>query len=243
MKWKQIAAACTLFFSAIFPLMGEEVWMLQQDFVKFGKKEVYESLQKEHFQELLKYGQTKALFPCYALQDLNSPEYFYLIPLKTYGGLELFFKQSQRVQNAFSKEEWDQKRLTKASTVNFKVVSLLKYLPTCSAISKAFESFLSLQRVNYWVFGVDPGQEPVFEAHLEEIAKKQQTNPSISWRVWRITVGGDLPRYLIMVFGAEQKAVDEGAQSLNFISGPIRQLLRKEKNASAVLRPDLSLVP
>ncbi len=220
-----------------------EMWLLRQDFVKFGKKEAYEAHKKEYFQAYAKFVKKSVVFPCYAMQVLDSPQYIYLTSVDSYSGVDRLVKQKGDFMESYSSQDWDARMLARASTINFFFKSLQKFLPQASCIPKGKESLLAYPNVHFYWIGITPGQEVPFEQHLQAMAaRKLQDETPVCWRVWRETVGSALPRYMIAVFGMSEKEADDNAEDLEFVSGPIKQIVRKQNQAKAVLRFDLSLL-
>lgn len=236
----------TLCIGLLIPLYGDEgalkeVWLLQQDFVKLGKKEIYESSKKGYLTSLARYGKNKGVNPFYGMQDLNSSEYLYLIPVKTYGGLESFFKLIHGFHSSFSKEEWAHLSALRNSTINFLMRSMLISLPSCSSLPKG-QAPLTQPYLGYHWLSIIPGQEEVFQQHLQDmVAIEQSRKTPTFWSAWRVSIGGDLPKYLIMVYGSSEKELEEKSEELDFVSGAYKQLLRKEKKGLLQMRADLSL--
>lgn len=219
------------------------MWLLRQDFVKFGKKDAYESHKKEYFQAYSKFAKGKVVFPSYAMQVLDSPQYIYLTSVDSYGGMDRLVKQKRDFLSSYAAQDWDARMLARASTINFFFKSLQKFLPDASCIPKGKESLQAFPHVHFYWIGITPGQEVPFEQHLRAMAvRKLQDEAPVCWRVWRETVGSALPQYMIAVFGMTEKEADDNAEGLEFVTGPIKQIVRKQVQAKAVLRFDLSLL-
>lgn len=232
MRWIKLMILALFGAVSIDAKSGDELWLLEQDFVKFGKKEVYEATQMQ----IAKKGEKGAPFETYALQDTSNPEYLYLTPVKTYAGLDTYLSYMSSLHRNFS----DQATL-RQSCLNFVVRTLYAALASCSSLPHDKHAPIISGVASYFVFGILPGEESVFEQHLKEIALQQTSKQSpIFYRTWKVVMGGDQPRYMIAVFNAEQKLADENAKALEIITKPIKQVLRKEKMGSAIVRSDLS---
>lgn len=244
-KW-----CCRLLFLAFFALISghakdseaSNIWIVQQDFVKFGKKEVYEITKKDYFQAFSQSIGKKEGFPSYGLQAFDSPQYVYLIPIGSYNGIDRLMEQKEKFMNAYPSQEWEAQRLAGASTINFLFKSLKKFLPSSSSIPKGQESLSSLPRAHLYWIQIAPGQEGAFENHLQQLVQKEMKRESPGcWRVWRGTFGDVLPQYFIAVFATTEKEAEEAANRIEFVSGPIKQIVRKLKQDRVLLRPDLSM--
>jgi hypothetical protein len=209
---------------------NEDLWLIEQDFVKFGKKEAYEEYKKD----MLK--QYAGGFSTFAMQEEDSQQYVYLIPIKDYNGLK----------------EWMQKRadnpslspdivIPYLSTLNYTIASLQCFLPDCSYIPKGKESLTSCSHIYFYLFGVTPGNEGAFEAQLRKIAGEQAQKSGVCFRSWKILIGSDVPKYLVAVFANTEKQAQKRAEGLEFITVPMKNLLRSQKQGGAALRTDLSM--
>ncbi len=67
-----------IYFLLIGSFAYADLWVIEQDFVKFGKKEAYERCKK---------GLLKG--PVFGYKDINDPEYLFLSPLKAVKGVEM----------------------------------------------------------------------------------------------------------------------------------------------------------
>lgn len=221
-----------------------DLWLIRQDFVKFGKKEAYETALKSTFSDFSQFIKKRDVFAFYAIQVLDSSQYIYLTPLGSYSNFDKLIRQEQTFQETFSAQDWEARKLALASTYNFYFRSFEKFLPQCSSIPVGFEKLVSAPYVHLYWIGILPGQEKVFEQHLQEMAAAElMQEASACWRVFNETVGGAMPQYLIAVFGHSEKEAEEDAEKLDFISGSYKQIVRKQKRAKGLLRTDLSLIP
>lgn len=217
-----------------------DIWMVRQDFVKFGKKEVYEAAKKQYVQGLSQFERKRALFSSYAIQAIDSPQYLYLTPVGSYGGLDRLLKQQESFKNSFKPLDWEAMMGAENSAMNFLFNNLQKFLPAASYVPKGKENFFSLPYVYVYWIQIAPGQSSAFEDHLERLVKQQEGVPNC-WRVWKGTFGHTLPQYFIVVFAATEKEAEERASQIDFIFGPVKQIVRKLREDRGVLRLDLSL--
>ncbi|MGE3535407.1 MAG: hypothetical protein AB7H48_11305 [Parachlamydiales bacterium] len=221
---------------------SSDVWLVRRDFIKFGKKEAYEATKKEFLQGFSQFVKKRDAFTFYAIEVFDSPEYLFLTPLGTFGGIERLMKQKKSFQDTFSSQDWEIRRLARASTINFYFRSVQKFLPQCSCIPAGKERMLALPYVQLYWIEITPGQEYAFEQHLQSMADKQMKEESpVCWRVWGEFAGGALPQYLIAVFAESEKDAEAKSEKLEFVPGPYKQIVRKQKQSKGMLRTDLTV--
>lgn len=225
---------------ATFGHCGDDLWHIEQDFVKFGRKETYESFKKTQEANFLK----RVGFARICIEDADSSEYLYLIPVGDYSGLNTLMRKRLNYHKMLIKDETEkQKILPFLTTVNFFIESVHRYVSESSFVPKGKESLLAFPGVHYSVYGIISGNGPVFEDHLKQIAATQNsTARPICFRTWRVTLGGDIPSYIVAVFADSPKEARHLAEKLNLIDGPMRNIIRQEKSGSGVVRKDLSSV-
>jgi hypothetical protein len=224
----------TLFVAILGSVFGfsdeQNLWLIQQDFVKFGKKEVYEKLKKEMLSEQF------PPFSAYAMQEHDSMQYIYLIPVMDFNGLGDFIGKKMEFEEGLSGEQ----RLPYVSTLNFTMQNLMRFLPECSYVPQTGENLSSFRCLYFYLYSIVPGNEAVFEAQLHKIAEEQASLEGHCIRCWKIVIGGDMPKYGVAVFGFDEKQVKKDAEELELITPPLKNLLRSQKQGGAVLRKDLS---
>jgi hypothetical protein len=234
MRWIKVMILGLLGAISLYADPGAEggLWLLQEDFVKFGKKEVYEVAQKQ----LMRGLGSKPPYATFSLQDANNSEYLYFTSVKTYGGVEAYFKFLHKLQSASSDQT-----ILRESSLNFVLRTLYVDLPACSSLPKGKSETLFSGFATYFLFGITPGEEMVFEQHLMEMATAQKSlqTPAL-WKTWKVVIGGDQPRYMVVIFSSTQKAAEESGEALDFSPKSLKQIVRKEKMGSAVVRSDLS---
>jgi hypothetical protein len=218
-------------FSAVVGVAfcGNDLWLIEQDFVKFGKKEAYERYKKEIL--------TESSIATFAAEEDDLLQYIYLFPVKDYCGLgDLMQKRADHDQSLGS----DIIR-PYLSTLNFTIRSVHQYLPNCSSIPKGKESLFAYRNIYFYLFGVMPGNEADFETRLQTIAAEKAKDRDICFRSWKIVIGSSVPKYLVAVFAPSEKQAQKRAEGLEFITVPMKNLLYLQKQGVAVLRKDLSV--
>ena len=227
----RVLLICIGIFCSVFAIGQEQaLWVFEQEFVKFGKKDVYEKMKKERLRE--EFGN----FSVYAAQEADAMQYIYLVPVGDYAGLSDLMKKRTELEENLSAEQ----KLPFVSTLNFTITSLQRFLPACSYVPRGKESLSAFRHLYFYLFGIIPGNEAVFEAQLHRIAEEQGDSNGVCMRSWKILIGGDAPKYLIAIFGSNEKQVRKDAEELELIPPPLKNLLRSQKQGSAILRKDLS---
>jgi hypothetical protein len=220
-----------LFLGNVLSVCGEEnLWFIEQDFVKFGKKEAYEEYKKEMLKNHL------GNFSTFAAQGDDSLQYIYMVPVQDYCGLGNFLQNRKEYDQSISSDL----RIPYFSTLHFTIGSLQWYLLDCSYVPKGKEALTAYRNIYFYLFGILPGNEQIFEAQLQKIAQEQAEGPEICFRSWKMIIGSDVPKYLVAVFATNEKQAKKHSEKLEFITLPMKNILRSQKQGSAVLRKDLS---
>lgn len=207
-----------------------DLWFIEQDFVKFGKKEAYEEYRKEMLKKNL------GSFSTFAAQGEDSLHYIYLVPVKDYHGLGNFLQSREDYEQSLSSDI----KVPYLSTLNFTIGSLQRYLPDCSYVPTGKEALTAYRNIYFYLFGILPGNERVFEDQLQKIAQEQAEGQEVCFRSWKIIIGSYTPKYLVVVFAANEKQAKKRAEGLEFITLPMKNILRSQKQGTAVFRKDLS---
>jgi hypothetical protein len=157
-------------------LQADAYWLIEEDFIKLGKKELYET-EKRHF---LKKQSEKVV----GLSDLDNPQYVFLMPLKKIGSLENY--------PPFVSVEKDPILET---TLHFQIFSLHKLIEQASV--KPLEVFIETRPyVFYAVYDVEIESTEIFEEHFKAQAKSMQKE---RWCFWRGILAGTYPKYIFCI--------------------------------------------
>lgn len=228
--------ALLICLSAGLAYAEDGLWLFEQEFVKFGKKDAYEAMKKDQQRGFFK----KVGFPRFCIEGSEGSQFIYLIPLKDFKGLsDLMQKRRQYNQELTDKDE--KLVLPFLSTINFFIESLHHHLTECSFVLRERPSLMDYTAVHYADFAVTPGNSLIFEKHLSRIAESQaMSSKPVCFRTWRVLFGGDVPSYIIAVFADSIQEAKEAMRSLELTEGQIKNILRQEKKGSAVIRKDLS---
>jgi uncharacterized protein YcgL (UPF0745 family) len=217
--------------------------LVEQEFVKFGKKELYEQQKKEWFQAFTQFSAKKKASSICAIYDHDASQYLYLMPMKSYADIGNYFQLRQDFRNSFSKDAETDRSLLTDSTLNFRVLSFHQNLPRCSyAPENGLQVFFDKPFLHYHIFGIAPGDEELLEKHLEEMAKAHKKNKSTAtWRVWKVIFGSDVPKYVVCVFDKTQEGLEKQIKTLTFVDPRMREMLRRDRQGDVEVRRDLSL--
>jgi hypothetical protein len=247
---KKIAAlsAAILIQSTIWA--GEmQLWLIQEEFVKFGKKDVYEQQQEtwlKGFQKSLsKKGFWKSnsdFWPVYGLQASDEPQYIYLIPLKGSGAMGDYISKKNEYNDQLS-QSLDQQRQILLSCLNFSIVSLHEFIPDCSnVLSDDLSSWQKNPYVHYWVFGITPGNDRAFEDHVKTMASEHKSSKmDISWRTWKVLMGADIPKYVVVLCAETSELLIEKIKKVQFIDPSMKDIVRNQREGDATLKQNLSI--
>ena len=98
---------------------GTDLWLIEQDFVKFGKKEVYEKYKKE-----MLVGSSMVAF---AAQEDDLLQYIYLFPVNDYSGLGDLMQKRADLRPVFGSSGPP----PLFQTLNFTMRSVHQYISNC----------------------------------------------------------------------------------------------------------------
>lgn len=202
------------------------LWLFTQDFIKFGKKEVYLSQKEALLTSMWANFKDSEKDTFYAIEDLTEPDYIYLMPLNNFAALEGWFKKEQ-----VGRTKMADKATLLDTTLNFSVRSLNRYLSTCSLDTPPLEEALqSLPYVQYFIYSITPGNEEIFETHLQNMKQQMgSSSPSYCWYVWKVLIGADVPKYIVCIMDKTEKGLEQQVKSLNFFSGTLKEILKNQK--------------
>ena len=236
-----------LWLCMIAPVAGvcgseDGVWIIEQDFIKFGKKEVFEKYKKEMLAKFTALSEQPNV-TYYGLEELDSPQFLFLTPIQSFSGVETLMAKRDAFRKSFSDQGWKEEVNPYLSTLNFCITSAHQFLPLCSYSPKGKEAFEAYGYVQYFLYGITPGDGPAFEARLKQIAAAQQTAETpVCIRSWRVLFGSDVPKYIVAVFADSEDQASDLADGLEIINAEMKNILRSERKGKAVMRKDLSIL-
>lgn len=208
-----------------------EVWLLEQEVLKLGKKEVYEHAKEgwfEDFEQSAKLNTPTII----GIDDLDSSQYFYLIPFQNFTDIDAYRKQLKDFRFTVSSEKWLAQQQTIASTLGARFALIFQYKPECSSEPV---SFFQNPKLKLSIFSVAIGQDEAFEQSLiQKAAAVLKSGKKESWRVFKLLYGSDLPKYLICSFGEEE---------IDLVDSALKEMVVRERSFSGLVRPELSIHP
>ena len=236
--WQKLSGIILGCLGTVLGYCDSSLWLVEQEFVKFGKKDAYEGYKKEQQVNFVK----KIGFPRFAIEDADSSQYIYLIPVRDFKGLSALMQKRMDYHSMLDRGD-EKQILPFLSTINFFIESLHNLLPECSFVPKGKEGLLDYPAVYYSIYGIIPGNGPIFEERLQAVAQAQKNNAApVCFRTWRVLFGADVPSYIVAIFAETPKEAKELAKGLQIIDGQMKNLLRQEKKSSGMMRKDLSAV-
>ncbi len=201
---------------SIFFVEAADYCLIQEDFVKFGKKELYETEKKQDLQTLQK--KIKNFRVC-VVEDLENPQFALFMPIEDLSKLSLYLPTTRnegplRGQNLLE------------TSLSFSLFSLHRVLEKASLHPENLEKMRP-----YWVYllyDVTPGYEDFLEQHLEKIAYKNRDS-AYCWKVWKTLLGADVPKLLLCVGFATKEEMKEAEVENLFQESTFREVLRGKK--------------
>jgi len=224
--------------AAVFGYADSGLWVLEQDFVKLGKKEVYEKFKKDQEGGFAK----RVGFSRFCFEDGHASQYLYFIPVQDFRGLSTFMEKRLNCHEQLAKGD-KKEMLPFLSTVKFFIESIHRELPDCGFMSAGKESLSSWPYAFYFLYGILPGNGPLFEQQLHKLASAQEGSKTpVNFKTWRVVFGGDEPSYIVAIFAETAKEAKRLAENFPLIDGTMKNVLRQERKGEVVLRKDLSSV-
>jgi hypothetical protein len=212
------------------------LWLIEQEFVKFGKQRAYEDFKKEQQLSFVKRMGVSSI----CVENAEDSHYVYMIPVSDFKGMNALM-QKRDIDHKNRAQDEQKLILPLLSCINFFIESLLTYLPECSLVPSGKDLLLSHSAVCYTDFGVIPGNGPEFEKRLIKLVEEQKNSSApISFGTWRMLIGGDTPSYFVAVFADSIKEAKQKTNELQIITKEMKNLLRQEKKGSGLIRKDLS---
>jgi hypothetical protein len=248
--WNKLKVSLGIFLAAWTFIQAQEqgewlesgIWYLEQDFVKFGKKEVYEYSKKSWLQQFKKFNGENAPV-ILGLQESDSLQYYYFMPQKNYAGLDSFFQLFEKYNSSsLGTYAKNQEQMLK-SAVNYQINSLHRYLSFCSYSSEEAPQE-AMNAGHYFVYSLVPGNEKFFEDKLQKIgAEARGQNSRNYWKVWKVVFGGDVPKYIVCVFAKSTEELSGRIKVFEFSDGATKEIITRIQEGKLTLRKDLSLLP
>lgn len=226
-------------FCAIFAMVGifsagpedREIWIVEQEFAKFGKKEAYVAAKKKWIADFEQFTAHRAP-TMIGLEDSNDNEYFYLIPLNNFAEIDSYRKQQRDFKTSLATPDRMIQAQVMNSLLNFKVLTIHQYKAECSYCPLSFTP-----KVSYEIYTLNPGGEEPFEQMLiEKVAAALKKKSKGCWRVWKMICGAEIPKYIIAYFSSEEEPFDT-----QLVDPSINDIIRRKQEGKAVVKPELCI--
>jgi hypothetical protein len=242
---KRMIFLCKMVFFLLVPMgaiaaTGEELWLVQQEFVRFGKKDLYEEWKMQWLNKWRIYEGRK--LPVLTIEDSEGSQFLYLVPVQNYDELGRYFQRQKKFLDSMDVFLQKNYAALTSSTLNFRIFSLHHYLPDCSYIPKGTNCAIDkLPKIKYMMCSVTPGNEVAFESYLEKaVFSNQKRQSSVCWRSWKVIFGGDVPKYIIAFFAADEDSLSKAPELLD---SKIKDIVLRLKEGKGSFRKDLSIMP
>lgn len=222
------------FFSLLFALsLGasefDALYIIEENFIRLGKKDTYEKYAKELRREFVKqYG-----FSYHAYQEADGEEYIYLTPVKGFSEAGTFLSESEHFMRSLPPQTF----LPYASTLHFTIKTLHAFLETCSYVPAKQGKTGPYPYVNFHFVNIEPAYANDLEAHLNALAQQQRNDQStLCFKTWKEILGTELPCYVIGVFGASEKEIDH----FSFMTSQLKKVINKNTIQKTKMQKNLS---
>lgn len=205
-----------------------EIWVIEQEFIKFGRKEAFETAKKKWIADFKKSnaGRTPDII---GLEDGSDNEYLFLMPFKNFAEIDSFRKQLRNYNGMVETQ-------VLKGLINFKVLTIHQYKASCSYTPSSV-SIMNSPQFSYEIVSLEPGSEEAFEQMLIQKASDAVKKKSKqSWRVWKTVAGAELPKYIVAWI---KKSKEKARESL--IDPNMNEFIRRKQEGKAVVKPELCL--
>lgn len=198
-----------VFFLAILDSSAEgvEYWLIQQDFIKMGTRELYETQKSLQ----LKQQSNQVV----GVADLVDPEFVFLMPIKKLANLDRYAPFAKQTESTLLE-----------SCINFQIFSLHQLLEKSSL--RPNETF-SVDRpyYSYAIYEVEQSSGSALEDIMSKRAASQKKGGS--WCFWKSLLAGEYPKYIFCASFATKEEMKEWSTE-NLIDEPgLKNILRDKK--------------
>jgi len=230
-------------FYSILALIGalqagpedREIWVVEQEFAKFGKKEAYETAKKKWVADFEQFTAHRAP-SMIGLEDSNDNEYFYLIPLNNFAEIDSYRKQQRDFKASLATPDRMIQTQVMNSLLNFKVLTIHQYKAECSYCPSS-PNMLKTPKVSYEIYTLNPeGEEPFEQMLIQKVTESLKKNSKGCWRVWKMLFGAETPKYTIAYFSSEEESFD-----IHLVDPAMNDIIRRKQEGKAVVRPELCI--
>ncbi len=216
-RWWFYIAFC---FCASATAALSEYWLIQEDFIKLGKREFYlEKKQEDLSKQKAWLKDKKELFDIIGAEDLENPQYVFLAPLKNLASLSFYEPISHREKS---------RNVLLETTMHFQIFSLHQFLPECSL--KEETVFITTKPYFFYaLYDITLGSQEIFEKALKE-ASIRCSKDSISWCVFKSLLAGSTPKYLVCLSFATKEELKEWSMEKVLPEITLNDIFRDKKS-------------
>lgn len=183
-----------------------EYWLLEQDFVKMGKKELYEN-QKTAWVK-------KQSYPIFAIADLENPQFLFLMPLKNISSLGSYPPLLNQLQDPLIE-----------TCLNFQVFSLFQLLD----VSPGRPNELFTEDKPYYFYVVYDMTLDAKESLEQAFAKVKSSGKFSNGCLWKGLLSGDCPKYVFCISFKNKEEMTDWSMEKMLDEGAFKSGLRDKK--------------
>ena len=198
-------------------LQASPYWLVEQDFIKLGKKDLYE---KE--KNLILKKEDKKVF---GFSDLENSQYVFLMPLQKISSLEEYPPFNSRKDDVLLN-----------TSLHFQIFSLHAWIEKASL---RFDNLLTENRpyIFYGVYDVEVEATEAFENH---IASRKESFPTASWGLWKSMLAGIYPKYIFCASFITKEELVRWSMDQVFSGLEIKDVLRSKQEGRLKQEKELS---
>jgi hypothetical protein len=213
----------------------KEIWVVEQEFAKFGRKEAFEEAKKKWIADFEKFTAHRAPYMI-GLEDAADNEYLFLIPFNNFAEIDSYRKQLRDYKASLSAPNRMVENQMLNSLINYKILTIHQYKAECSYCPSS-RNMLKTPKVSYTVVTLLPGGEDPFEQMLiQKTAQAVKKNSKECWRVWKTLIGAELPKYIVARFLMAEEEVQ-----IELIDPSMNEIIRRRQDGQAAVRPELCI--
>ena len=190
-----------------------EYWLIQEDFIKLGKRDLYQQQKSKDLAQQKKSGEVL----CF--EDLENPQYVFLFPFKEIASLANYQPIAPKIE----------KDVLLETSMNFQIFSLHRFLQKCSLK----EDSVFAEKKSYFLYAlyeIALDNQEVFEGALADAVNKFSKDSVSSWCVFKSLLGGSYPKYLVCLSFATKDELKEWSMDKIIPEIALRDIFRDKKS-------------
>ncbi len=198
-----------VFFLSLGGLIAEEAeyWLIQQDFIKMGTRELYEAQKSLQIK--------KQSYQVIGVADLVDPEFLFLMPVKKIAYLDRYPPFKEPLKNGLLE-----------SCINFQIFSLHQLLEKSSSRPK--ETFSEDKPYYFYaIYEVSLEAGAALEALMAKSSFSQKKEKS--WCFWRSLLAGEYPKYIFCTSFATKEELKEWSMENVLDTPELKNIIRDKK--------------